>query len=978
LGFCAAEAEACWEKSLGPIRPSCQMMPSKPGPDTENLSDRTEPGTDPPARRLAIDALPDPVCVIDSRLRAADANDAFCALVGQSRSHLVGTPVRTLASEAGAKLEEALDRLRIGGCEHFDTRLSRADGGVLHLSVSATLTASPRGNLLVATFRDIGRHKQVEDALRASQARLAEAQRVARLGNWVWDIPSGIVWWSDEIYRIFGLRRQETDPTYDTFLGCVHPEDRQAVIDSVEAAVHQGRPYRIDHRVIRPDGSIVYVHEKGEITRENGRAVRMMGTVQDVSEHRRIEDDLQQQAQILGQIRDSIVSTDLDGVVTTWNRGAEKIFGYTAEEALGRHISFVYPDEERERLAKEVIAPLKARGSHEVEVRLRRKSGEDFYGLLSLSLLRDSHQQPVGMVGITIDITERKSTLDALKKLSRAVQQTVDMVMITDRNGVIEYVNPAFEACTGFSNNYVTGRRAGFNKSGRHDAAFYVHLWSTLLNGEPYRGILLNRRADGELFYEQVTISPLIDDAGEITHFISNGQDITNRVKDQEELEYLAHYDVLTDLPNRTLFHDRLNSALERHRRARTQVALLFLDLDRFKQINDTMGHVQGDEALKTVANRLKQTVRAADTVARLSGDEFAVILEDVKSPDDVAVAARKILEAVAGHLRLQEHNFYITASIGVSLFPRDGKDGESLLKHADVAMYRAKETGRNNFIFYSKDMSTNLFGRLTLESKLRVALESREFELRYQPLVSPQTRQICAVEALLRWNHRELGMVPPSEFIPVLEETGLIIPVGEWVFEEGFRQLVEWKSRYACPRKLAINLSAVQLNDRRLVETIQSTAETTGFHLEDLQLEITESVLVKRDAVTMNNLRALGEIGVRLAIDDFGTHYACLSYLQQFPIDTIKIDRSFITDVASNMKNAALVRGIIAMATNLNLRIVAEGVETRAQMAFLRKQECDQLQGYYLSRPLRAPQVLPLIRKSSSTRTEAPQHGRP
>ena len=544
------------------------------------------------------------------------------------------------------------------------------------------------------------------------------------------------------------------------------------------------------------------------------------------------------------------------------------------------------------------------------------------------------------------------------RKLSSAVEQTADAVLITDRHGSIEYVNRAFEQISGYSAAEAVGQRPNLVKSGEHDATYYQRLWNTLHAGDVYRDVLVNRRKDGELYYEEKTITPLRDAAGVITHFVSTGKDITERMHSQERLHYMAHHDALTKLPNRALLLDRLTQSLAYARWHRRLVAVMFLDLDRFKRINDTLGHAAGDQLLRALALRLKATLRERDTVARFGGDEFVMLLDDVASEKDVALLANKVLEAMTQPYQIDAHAFHLTASIGISLYPGDGQDTGTLLRNADIAMYRAKDLGKNTYQFYSAKMSQRAFERLALEASLRRALEQKEFVIYYQPQVNMATQELLGMEALLRWQHPELGLLAPADFLALLEETGLIIAVGDWVLRSACEQARAWCNAGLAPVRVAVNLSGHQLRQANFCATVTQLLKT--YHLPNgcLELEITENVLMQDAERALSALAQVDRTCIRVAIDDFGTGYSSLGYLKRFPIDTLKIDRSFVRDITTDPQDAAIVRSVIAMARSLNLEVIAEGVEHEQQLAFLRNEQCHIIQGYFISPPLPAPEA--------------------
>lgn len=574
------------------------------------------------------------------------------------------------------------------------------------------------------------------------------------------------------------------------------------------------------------------------------------------------------------------------------------------------------------------------------------------------------------VIGVARDITRHKEAEASLLKLSSAIEQTADSVVITDTMGVIEYVNPAFEKTTGFSRESALGMTPALVKSGRHDRAFYEKLWSTILRGEVFRAIFVNRRKDGVLYYDEKTITPLRDSNGQITHFVSTGKDITERMKAQERLDHIAYYDSLTGLPNRNLFHDRLGHALEQARRHGWQTAILLLNLDNFNSINNSLGHDVGDQVLRTTAARLRARIQADDTVACMGSDEFAVLLEDAGQTDDLAHTARKLLEDLAKPFIAGEHEIFVSTSIGIVVSPADGDDADSLWKNADTAMHRAKENGHNTFRFYSTEMTTAIRRRLTLRTQLSRAIERREFRLHYQPIVDLRSDRIVSVEALLRWQHPDRGVVLPGEFMPALEESGLIVRAGEWVLQAVCEQMRLWSGLLREPFRVAVNISSKQFADPGFLDKVgcmhcilKERRVCSGI----TEFEITESIFMNNEPTTMGALKVLHENGIRLTIDDFGTGYSSLAYLNRFRVDAVKIDRSFVKDTTSSRDAATLVEAIIAMAHALNLTIIAEGVETAEQLALLRDLGCDMIQGYVFSPPLPADDITALLKEARS-----------
>lgn len=540
-----------------------------------------------------------------------------------------------------------------------------------------------------------------------------------------------------------------------------------------------------------------------------------------------------------------------------------------------------------------------------------------------------------------------------LRMLAHAVMQTDDAVMITSAVGIIQFVNPAFEQHTGYSASEAVGQTPALVKSGEHPAEFFAALWKALGNGEIFRNVFTNRRKNGEIYYEEKTIAPIRDENGEITHFVSTGRDVSARVLADARLEYLANYDVLTRLPNRSLFMDRLGQAIRRCQRDGKKLSLLFIDLDRFKTINDTLGHGTGDRVLAKVAERLCEVVREQDSVARLGGDEFTIILEGLDGQTADNRVAEALISAFSRPFEIDERVLYTGISIGIASYPEDGEDTESLVRHADIAMFHAKSSGRNTWMNFSSLMEGKRLENLSMEVSLRSALSNAEFEVYYQPIVCPGNRQTVALEALLRWHSPQHGDVPPARFIPMLEETGLITSVGHWVLQTACAQIKAMAQHGLAQVILSVNLSGRQFRDGNLVSNVQGILQMSGLAAVQLELEITESILIEDAPVAGKTLKALAALGVRLAIDDFGTGYSSLSYLRRFPINTLKIDRSFVIEMESSPDAVAIVKTIINLAHNLGLEVVGEGVETAGQLALLSEFGCNKVQGYWFSRPV-------------------------
>jgi len=545
----------------------------------------------------------------------------------------------------------------------------------------------------------------------------------------------------------------------------------------------------------------------------------------------------------------------------------------------------------------------------------------------------------------------RKRAESKLYLAARVFENSAEGIVITDVDNKILMVNKAFSAVTGYSPEEVIGQNPRLLSSGRQSADFYQNMWRTLKARGEWRGEIENRRKDGEYYPEWLNISVVRSDAGDITNFVAIFSDLTTHKTIEKRLDFLAHYDALTSLPNRVLFTDRLEQALNAAKRAERPCAVMFLDIDRFKLINDTVGHATGDQLLLEVSRRLLASVSDSDSVSRLGGDEFAIILADIGTANDAGSSALAIQQALRQPIEIQEHEFHLSASIGISIFPDDADNIEDLASNADSAMYSAIENGGNTYRFFQQEMNQNSAERMRIEGKLHGALERGELMVYFQPLVSARTGKIAGAEALLRWYHPDLGgFVSPATFIPLLEETGLIVDVGEWVLRTACLENHRWREITGDDYFVAVNLSAIQLTDSLLLSKVGAILEELNFPPQHLEIELTESAIM-RDAVGgIQLLNELKNMGIALSIDDFGTGYSSLSYLKQLPIDTLKIDRSFICDTPGDREAASITRAIVALGHSLQLEIIAEGVETAEQVCFLREAGVDILQGFYLS----------------------------
>ncbi len=664
--------------------------------------------------------------------------------------------------------------------------------------------------------------------------------------------------------------------------------------------------------------------------------------------------------QALTQSAAAMVMTDAHGRIEFCNAEFTAITGYALEDVAGKSAALWNASEAPE--GRQAAAQVLQSGTRwQGDIQARRKDGVLFWERQTISALHDDKGFVAGLLIVSGDISHLREIEQALLLRDQAVQSSSNGIMITRSaadDHTIVHVNPAFERITGYTKQEVLGLEGRLLVRDDLAQPGLGEIRDALRNGREGHAVLRNYRKDGTLFWNELHIAPVKNpDQTQATHFVSIINDVSERIHYQHMLEHQASHDTLTGLANRHLLNDRIDQAIARAKRSHQSVGVMLLDLDHFKHINDAYGHSAGDTLLKDVAQRLQRCVRETDTVSRLGGDEFVIVLGDLPQPDDVDVVADKVFAALAHPIPVCEQDVFVAASIGISIYPRDGEEGEILLRNADIAMYRVKEYGRNAVRQFTPEMGTTAIGRLDMAGALRRGLERNEFILHYQPKIELDTGRIVGCEALVRWQHPKIGLVHPIEFIHLAEETGLILQLGEWVLREACRQQVAWLKAGLPLLKMAINLSARQFREEGLAERISSIIHETGVNPQHLTLELTESMVMQDVGNAQTSLRALKNLGVAISLDDFGTGYSSLSYLRRFPIDELKIDRSFILDIHSNTDDTAIATAVVAMAHSLGLRVVAEGVEEIGQANMLKQLKCDEVQGYLYGRPLGAEQ---------------------
>lgn len=796
--------------------------------------------------------------------------------------------------------------------------------------------------------------------LERSERNLKRAQHVARVGSWELDIMNGRLEWSEETYRIFGLEQGE-HLTLQIFFNFIHPDDSLEVSIAWQEAL-RGAGYDIEYRIMLKNGQMKWVRAQAELDFNwRGQAVFALGTMSDISSSKLAVAALRQsqesQQAIIDTALDAFIQMDDEGKIIGWNNQATRIFGWRRDEVLGHLLhETIIPEHYREAHWHGVQRLLAGGESHilntRIEVKAQHRDGHIMFVELAITSIKVGDKAEFN--SFIRDITRHKLEEDQLRLAAGVFENANESILISDINNNILTVNSAFTRMTGYTMEELKGHNPRMLSSGEHDDAFYKNMWKAINETGHWQGELIDKHKSGQRFYKHISINAVKNQQGVVTHYISISSDITQRKEHDKNVHFLAFYDVLTGLPNRTLLRDRLGQMIASSHRDKMEFALLFLDLDRFKYINDSMGHSVGDKLLQSVAQRLLECVREGDTVSRIGGDEFIVLLREVDE-QGVTTVADKLLKTLATPFDLGGQVISTYASVGIALYPKHATDLDVLMKNADAAMYNAKENGRNNYKFFTPEMHFRANQIFLMEKDIRVALEQEEFALVYQPQVDLASGNICGAEALIRWKHPEKGFISPADFIPVAEETGQIVAIGEWVLRTACWRFASWQKQGMAEFPVAVNLSIRQLRQPNLAEIIEGVLAETGLNPASLELEITEGIMMGDTKAAMTFLTYMQKLGVQMSIDDFGTGFSSLNYLKNLPVNKLKIDQSFVRDIETDESDAAIVRSIISLGHRLDMKVIAEGVETMEQLDFLRIRGCDEVQGYFYSRPLAA-----------------------
>ncbi len=784
-----------------------------------------------------------------------------------------------------------------------------------------------------------------------------------------WDLTNNNFYISSNWKEMLGFSDEELSNNISTWNQRVHRDDKKVVfslLDKIETDKIEF--FENIHRLEHKDGSWVWVLGRAKILYDTkGKAIRMVGTHTDITEEKELQLKATHRAQIIEQIHDSVISTDLDGVITSWNAGSESLLGYKSDEMIGQHISMIYREEDIKSF-QENIDLLMKNGEYHTFIRMIKKSKDIVDVDLSLSILRDEKGKPIGRIGYSKDITIRRAAEIALKEQHSYLQSIIDGVndpiMVIKEDYTTSLMN--HELRKTLKNIKIANSEQPkcyeifYNRSEPCNGIDYPCPLMDVMKTKEHISVVHTRYIDDKKHYIDISATPLFDKEKNCIGVIESSRNITSHLETRDELEeqknilyYQAHHDVVTRFPNRTFFNKKLKEEIRISKENNMQFALFFIDIDHFKEINDSLGHRAGDEVLKVVASRINQVIREKDVLARLGGDEFTVIMKSIQKVKNVSILAEKILNIFREPITIDSHMIYISSSIGISLYPDDGNVSHDLLKYADAAMYKAKGEGRNNFQYYNTKMTKLALERIVMATDLRKSLVNEDFLVYYQPQVNAESNRITGMEALVRWQHPTMGLIYPDKFISLAMSTGIIIEMDRFVMRVAMAQIAKWYEKGLMPGILALNLTQKQLLKKDFISMLENILEETKCNPKWIEFEVTEEQIMTDPIRVIEILKQIRDMGIKLAIDDFGTGYSSLSHLKKLPIDMLKIDQSFIQDIPNNKEDVIITKSIISLAKSLCLKVIAEGVEIKEQKEFLVENGCKNIQGNFYSKAI-------------------------
>jgi len=853
-----------------------------------------------------------------------------------------------------------------------DAEVVRPDGSHRWIIARGEALLDNEGQLirLHGSVQDITERKMAAMQLQASEERLQMAIAATSEALWDWDVPSNTVYRSQRYFEMTGYTEEEDSQDLEFIKRKIHPDDLSLVLQCMaDFRTPHCSDIDFEYRLVTKQGEVKWVHTRGSVVSRDaeGKALRVVGTLADINEKKLIEAELLEREQRLERVMlgsdlgywDWDLRSNAFKVSARW----ETMLGYEPGEMKvdpEHWPDYIHPDDLK---ASHASLDRHIKGlttSHELELRLRTKSGEWRWVLTRGAIVAwDAEGKPLIMSGTHTDITAQKMMELTQREAATVFSSSFEGIMVVNPVGCITKINPAFTRITGYTEKEVCGQSTKLLASGHHNASFYAEMWNAVKEDDFWRGEIWNKRKNGEIFPELLSISSVRDATGEIQHYIGIFTDISELKTHEAELDRMAHYDPLTGSPNRRLLADRLGQAVNRANRTNKSLAVCYLDLDGFKEINDKYGHAVGDRLLIGVTENLKHVLRADDTLARLGGDEFAVLLSDISSAEESAMILDRILVGISKPIQIDSKSVSISASIGVSLYPDDNVDADTLLRHADHAMYLAKEAGKNRYHLFDPESDRKAQQRRQILERLEIALDNNEFILYYQPKVDLITGEIVGAEALIRWQHPNRGILAPGEFLTYIYGSKLEKPLGEWVIKAAIQQAYHWQLR-GIPVRVSANISAHHLLAPEFCDYLQAALRVHPyFEASNFELEVLETAAIADMELAVAILNRCRQMGIHFSLDDFGTGYSSLTYLRKLPVDTLKIDQSFVRDMLTDVEDLDIVEGVIRLAGAFDRQVIAEGVETMAHGAKLLELGCRLAQGYGIARPMPADQFV-------------------
>ena len=806
--------------------------------------------------------------------------------------------------------------------------------------------------------------------LKARENSLYQLEAISGMGSWEVNLETRKSIWSEQTYKIYGLQKENTVPSLEVFFSHILPEDLENVQSTLNAGITSGEVTSVTCRIRKVNGDIATIFVNGQTVYDtNSIPTKLIGTTQDISDQVALKKRTQELSTLLEHSSNEIYIVNYETLDYVYvNRGASKSMGYSLKEFLSMNVRDVNPFLTEEEILK--LKELLAQSEYVLNRTTHQRKNSSRYQVQSY-IHKLSYEGQKCFVIFDTDISNILELESQQRKQAKVLDYIHDSVISTDTSGKITSWNRGSHILFGYTDQEMIGQN--IQKSYDKENEYSVNeIFSILRSQESLEIEAHMYKKDKTKIICDISLSTSKNDQGEVDGYIGYLQDITLQKQTQilleeqtHKLKYLAHHDTLTDLPNRALFKDRLAQSIVSAKRNKEQFALLFIDLDQFKKINDSLGHHVGDQVLVETAKRIQSVLREEDTLARLGGDEFTIIVKNFKNLQAISTISQKIIDVMKEPVTIAIHNLYVTSSIGISVYPDDATSDLNLIKYADAAMYKAKDEGRNNYQFYSSNMTAQAFEHVVMESSLRIAIKEEQFVVYFQPQFDVQTDKITGMEALVRWDHPSLGLVPPGNFIPIAEESGLIINIDRIVMKKAMAHFSKWQIQGLNPGQLSLNLAMKQLNQDDFLEHLQKSMSGVKFKPEWLELEVTEGQVMNNPESSIEKLNKIHKMGIEIAIDDFGTGYSSLSYLKKLPLDKLKIDQSFIRDIPSDEDDMAITKAIIALGKSLNMTLIAEGVETQEQKDFIKENGCDLIQGYFYSRPLPANEMQELLQNN-------------